>query len=108
VLGDGVHPDRVVTERLLQGRPHLGVVLVTDPPVEEGIDGEERPLESCSNSPAHLVGSQSCGVLIWPSRVPASPGTRQRIGPVIVVHDSGRLYPEAIIFTTTAPQEGEK
>jgi hypothetical protein len=22
---------------------------------------------------------------------------------VIVVHDSGRLYPEAIIFTTTAP-----
>jgi hypothetical protein len=23
----------------------------------------------------------------------------------IVVHDSGRLYPEAIIFTTTAPQE---
>jgi hypothetical protein len=23
---------------------------------------------------------------------------------VIVVHDSGRLYPEAIIFTTTAPE----
>jgi hypothetical protein len=23
----------------------------------------------------------------------------------IVVHDSGRLYPQAIIFTTTAPQE---
>ena len=23
---------------------------------------------------------------------------------MIVVHDSGRLYPEAIIFTTTAPQ----
>jgi len=26
----------------------------------------------------------------------------------IVVHDSGRLYPEAIIFTTTAAEEGEK
>jgi hypothetical protein len=26
----------------------------------------------------------------------------------IVAHDSGRLYPEAIIFTTTAPCEGEK
>jgi hypothetical protein len=27
---------------------------------------------------------------------------------VIVVHHSGRLYPEAIIFTTTAAEEGEK
>jgi hypothetical protein len=28
---------------------------------------------------------------------------RPHIATVIVVHDSGRLYPEAIIFTTTAP-----
>jgi hypothetical protein len=42
VLGDGVHSDRVVTERLLQGRSHLGVVLVTDSPVEERVDGEEQ------------------------------------------------------------------
>src|SRR5919106_6276601 len=44
VLGDGVHPDRVVTECLLQGGPHLGVVLVREPPVEERVDGEEQVL----------------------------------------------------------------
>jgi hypothetical protein len=27
----------------------------------------------------------------------------RHIATVIVVHDSGRLYPKAIIFTTTAP-----
>jgi hypothetical protein len=27
----------------------------------------------------------------------------RHLATVIVVHDSGRLYPEAIIFTTTAP-----
>jgi hypothetical protein len=29
---------------------------------------KSRSLESCSNSPAHLVGSQSCGVLTCPSQ----------------------------------------
>jgi len=29
----------------------------------------------------------------------------RHIATVIVVHDSGRLYPEAIILTTTAPYE---
>ena len=29
--------------------------------------------------------------------------TGWHIATLIVVHDSGRLYPEAIIFTTTAP-----
>jgi hypothetical protein len=29
----------------------------------------------------------------------------RHLATVIVVHDSGRLYPQAIIFTTTAPQE---
>jgi hypothetical protein len=34
-------------------------------------------------------------------------GYRKKFGEPnrIVAHDSGRLYPEAIIFTTTAPQE---
>jgi hypothetical protein len=44
VLGDGVHPDPVVTKRLLERRPHLGVLLVTDPPIKEGVNGKEQVL----------------------------------------------------------------
>jgi hypothetical protein len=31
-----------------------------------------------------------------------------QLATVIVVHDPGRLFPEAIIFTTTAAKDGEK
>jgi hypothetical protein len=51
---------------------------------------------------ASLVSSAT-----MPSMSPCSPASANRT--VIVVHDSGRLYPEGIIFTTTAPEKrGEK
>jgi hypothetical protein len=43
--------------------------VVTDSPVEKRVDGEEEILGELLDWPAHLVGSHSCGVLIWPSRV---------------------------------------